>query len=365
MKWKKKYKLFADCVIVKGHSRSTLCDLTRREYHLIPNDLNEFINRIGNDTLESVYNTYDKKYHEILDDFFSFLTEKEFIYSIDDNQSNSFPPIDLTFDYPSHVSNFVLEVSEFNITYLDSIVFQIQKLGCFDMQLKTDSTFTESYINILNKAIQKSAINSIELIIKYKDEENTVNILNFINLQIRVTSVVFHSAPIDRIFDEENIRDNVSVLFTSSKYEGVISCGQISHLYFNTNIQLFSESNNHNTCLNRKLSIDQMGNIKNCPSMTESFGNIRDTTLAKVLNKQSFKKYWDIKKDDIAVCKDCEFRHICTDCRVFIEEPQDIYSKPLKCGYNPYTNEWQDWSTNPLKKLTFEYYKNQMKDDKT
>ena len=31
-------------------------------------------------------------------------------------------------------------------------------------------------------------------------------------------------------------------------------------------------------------------------------------------------------------------------------------SKPLKCGYNPYTNEWADWSTNPLKQETIEYY---------
>ena len=90
--------------------------------------------------------------------------------------------------------------------------------------------------------------------------------------------------------------------------------------------------------------------------MKESFGNIKETNLSDLINKQGFKKYWDIKKDDIAICKDCEFRHICTDCRAYIEDPQDIYSKPLKCGYNPYTNEWQEWSTNPLKQKAIEFY---------
>lgn len=34
----------------------------------------------------------------------------------------------------------------------------------------------------------------------------------------------------------------------------------------------------------------------------------------------------------------------------------DILSKPLKCGYNPYTGEWSDWSTNPLKQKAIEFY---------
>ena len=90
--------------------------------------------------------------------------------------------------------------------------------------------------------------------------------------------------------------------------------------------------------------------------MKESFGNIKDTTLKEALNKKGFKKLWNINKDKIKVCQDCEFRYICTDCRAYIENPEDIYSKPLKCGYNPYTAEWEEWSTNPLKQKAIEYY---------
>ena len=75
--------------------------------------------------------------------------------------------------------------------------------------------------------------------------------------------------------------------------------------------------------------------------MPQSFGNIKDTTLAKAIEKQSFKDFWHINKDKIDVCKDCEFRYICTDCRAFIKDPQNIYSQPAKCGYNPYICKWQ------------------------
>ena len=94
--------------------------------------------------------------------------------------------------------------------------------------------------------------------------------------------------------------------------------------------------------------------------MPQSFGNIKDTTLEEALNHPDFKKYWNVNKDMIAVCKDCEFRHICTDCRAYTERThfeEDIdLSKPLKCGYNPYTSEWAEWSANPLKQKAIEYY---------
>jgi hypothetical protein len=48
---------------------------------------------------------------------------------------------------------------------------------------------------------------------------------------------------------------------------------------------------------------------------------------------------------------------MCTDCRVYLQDPNDIYSKPLKCGYNPYTNKWEEWASNPLSKKGLDFYK--------
>ncbi|WP_407498921.1 hypothetical protein [Elizabethkingia anophelis] len=84
---------------------------------------------------------------------------------------------------------------------------------------------------------------------------------------------------------------------------------------------------------------------------------MKETTLKNVLNHPEFKQYWNLTKDGVDVCKDCEFRYICTDCRAYTEQTYinndglDI-SKPLKCGYDPYTVEWQKWSTNPLMDIT-------------
>jgi radical SAM protein with 4Fe4S-binding SPASM domain len=80
--------------------------------------------------------------------------------------------------------------------------------------------------------------------------------------------------------------------------------------------------------------------------MPEIFGNINESSLTEVLDykEEEVHKYWNITKDQIEVCKDCEFRYICTDCRAF-RESDNIYSKPLKCNYNPYNGKWGDRCT--------------------
>ena len=75
--------------------------------------------------------------------------------------------------------------------------------------------------------------------------------------------------------------------------------------------------------------------------MKHHYGHISDTELIDVVRKPEFRKWWYYKKDDIDVCQDCEFRHICTDCRAFIKDPDNILSQPAKCGYNPYIALWE------------------------
>ena len=74
--------------------------------------------------------------------------------------------------------------------------------------------------------------------------------------------------------------------------------------------------------------------------MLESFGNIGQSTLKEVIDNPEFRKMWGITKDQISICKDCEFRYVCSDCRAFLQKPEDKFSKPLKCGYDPYTATW-------------------------
>ena len=204
--------------------------------------------------------------------------------------------------------------------------------------------------------VQESQVKAISVVIAAKEDAGFDQwIVQLMAAYGKVQFIILHTHTRDGSIPLLEQTADRYIHCTSNKLSA-LHCGRISADYFSVNIPAFMESQEHNTCLNRKISIDGKGYIKNCPSMKENFGHIGNTTLAEALSHPDFKQYWNINKDSISVCKDCEFRHICTDCRAYLEQPDDVYSKPLKCGYDPYTCTWQEWSTHPLKHNAMHHY---------
>jgi SPASM domain peptide maturase of grasp-with-spasm system len=225
---------------------------------------------------------------------------------------------------------------------------------CECIEIRTFIELPVDWLSSVLRVIDDSPVFSVQMIIKYVEREHDIErIKHLIGTHSRISYILIHSSNQENLL---NINNFSTIQYTMETIHSPVNCGRISPSLFAVNRLSIFESHHHNSCLNRKISIDTEGNIKNCPSMTQSFGNIRDTTLQEALDHPDFKKYWNVTKDQIAVCKDCEFRYICTDCRAYIENPEDMYSKPLKCGYNPYTCEWEEWSTNPLKQMAIDHY---------
>ena len=342
----------SECIAVKGFSRSVICDLNRKKIYPITIDLFDILSTNEGKIKSDIFSQFDDEDSQILTEYINYLEELECIHWVHPKLYDSFPKINLDWEYPSTISNAIVDLSENHIKYFNEIIQQLDKLLCKNLQIRNFKGLNlEPILQQLNECVNISNFRSIDLITPFS--ENIVDVITAINTQ-RLSSIIFYSAPYDSIPDKEE--NKVQLAFIKQDVKNEKSCGQIHRNYFNTNITLFTEAQKHNTCLNRKISIDVNGEIKNCPSMAKSYGNIKDTTLAEAIEKPGFKDLWFINKDQINVCKDCEFRYICTDCRAYLENPEDIYSKPLKCGYNPYTAEWEEWSTNPLKQKAIEFY---------
>jgi SPASM domain peptide maturase of grasp-with-spasm system len=279
------------------------------------------------------------------------------IFYCSKKEINKFPLLSLEWDYPAHISNIIIDIdSGSNHNYEKIIKQDLALLNCRYIQFRRFDESTIIEWEAIMQIINQSPVRAVDILIKDSSKNFTFSQLSdFVRKNRKIRSVTIHSATENKVLQEQIAGFSV-VVAIQQKIDATNHCGVINPSYFITNIETFTESQKHNTCLNRKISVDRNGNIKNCPSMVESFGNIKDTTLEEALNKTTFKKYWNINKDQITVCKDCEFRHICTDCRAYIEDPEDQYSKPLKCGYNPYTNVWEEWSTNPLKEKAITHY---------
>jgi SPASM domain peptide maturase of grasp-with-spasm system len=281
---------------------------------------------------------------EDLDEYLTYLENHEYIFYCEDWERELFTKIDMTYLYPGDISNLVLDISTNPAYDMTKVVEIASKLGPVNIQVRgydvVDFTIIEQFLAQINGM----RIRSVDFIVKYSKTITNEQIEAFCEKYKQVLSFVFHSAPFSKVDSVVIIQKLVRRIgFIDQPILDHTACGNISHHYLNSNITLFTESQHHNTCLNQKLSIDVDGNIKNCPSMPESYGNINDITaeeLQEIVKSKAFQKYWNIKKDDIKICRDCEFRHICTDCRAYREDDADMYSKPLKCGYNPYIAKW-------------------------
>jgi SPASM domain peptide maturase of grasp-with-spasm system len=354
---KKFFCLFSDCKIVKGENRSLIIDLTNNKYFYIPNSM-EFILKkfIGSDYLTFI-KSYNEKEQTIINEYFIWLEEENIgFWATSKQEFTSFNISNDSFIRPYILDNCIIEYNQ--MFDLNSILDQIVKINIPFIEIRFYDNVSYNFISNFLQYIKYSNIEGIDLILKYNKNFKIYNYKKIIINELRLNNLIITNYKTNKII--EYYRGLSKLKFVTKKIENNIHCGMIDSKYFTNNKLLYSESQHHNTCLNRKISIDVNGNIKNCPSMPQSFGNIKDTTLEQALEHPDFKKYWNITKDQIEVCKDCEFRHICTDCRAYTERThfqEDIdLSKPLKCGYNPYTNEWAEWSTNPLKQKAIEYY---------
>jgi radical SAM protein with 4Fe4S-binding SPASM domain len=113
---------------------------------------------------------------------------------------------------------------------------------------------------------------------------------------------------------------------------------------FITSLKTFSTNINYNPCLERTLAITSNGDVLPCVfSRNMILGNINKQKLKDIIHGSLTQKAWHTTKDNIQVCKDCEYRYACNDCRPLSQGMNggNYYSAPpARCTYNPYDGKW-------------------------
>lgn len=335
--------------VVIGFKNSILQDNIRQKAFRIPKEVAEFINNFRGYEIEDIPISDHKD--EILD----YILKNDIGFLFEDE--DFFPESKDTFFIPSLALDIIVVCSNLVLGSFKNLIEQINILRVKHCELRFYCIKSPNQIRKILSELENTTIQSLDIYCIFNPKIN-INHYNLLaeNFPI-INSFIYYGFPLNVIDDliKKNYMTYDNFIITH-KFVNEKTCGNINMDYFSINHNNYRFSKNYNSCLYKKIAVDENGNIKNCPSMTESFGNIRDTTLAEAIEKPGFKKYWDINKDKIHVCKDCEFRYICTDCRAYVEDPDDILSKPLKCGYNPYIGEWSEWSTNPLKQKAIDFY---------
>ncbi|WP_343681488.1 grasp-with-spasm system SPASM domain peptide maturase [Chryseobacterium arthrosphaerae] len=353
----KYFNIFSNILIAKGATRILISDLQRNSSDLYPLEFFDVIEELKNNSIEDILKDYDEESQQIIHEYINLLLEKEYGFITDGNWDKNFLPLSLKYHEPSQVSNIFIELDSLSV--LDTIKHSIDNLGIQHLIIYSAKELLLKEIQEIDYKFQDSTLTGIEIYCPFHSTITSEGINELNNNLSRIYRVVFYNCTKTPVSLTDPL--NFDVIFSPESIQ-ISACGKVDLKYFNTNLSKITEALHHNSCLHKKIGIDIEGNIRNCPLMQENFGNIHQISLEEALDKQGLKKYWNLTKDHIESCKDCEFRYVCTDCRAYTErtsynqEGLDV-SKPLKCGYDPYTGIWEDWAKNPLKQKAIQHYK--------
>lgn len=132
----------------------------------------------------------------------------------------------------------------------------------------------------------------------------------------------------------DKIRPTGRALLTSECYN---YCIDISKFPKCTSKNFIKRLIGHNCFLN-KICISFDGSVYPCIMMRQiSYGNILDNDLKDIFFAEKTKEIRYLSKDRINICKDCEYRYGCFDCRVIATsgDINNLFNKPSICIYDP------------------------------
>ena len=341
-------RLHADCRPVRGARNGAIYDLTRRRIVSVPVAYLDVLAAV-----EGRYTREDLARDAAGDDrargmaaFVRHLLQEELADFMDTPER--FPPIAEGWQAPCAIHNAIVDVDAVHHDFAQ-LIAQLDRLGCLYLQIRCYSDLLSlDDLDAIGRAAADTSLRSLELLLPYSRRYPSAGLEALVRTHLLYARVALHSAPEDggwRVEFGDRAGEGISetrtiqmfrTRLTSSDDCGVIVEGSL----LPPALPLFMELRSFNGCLNGKIAIDAEGAIRNCPSFDGDFGRLETMPLADVARDPRFRSVWSVAKDSIEVCRDCELRYACTDCRAFLSRPDDLYSKPAKCGYDPYTGKW-------------------------
>lgn len=333
--------LSSSCALTKGHSRTLIQDFCRNYANFIPNEYYNLCMMLDRHLISDIVRNIEKQSLDSFYMFIDFMLSKEYAFLVDDLLL--FPPKSHEVNDSSIMLNdAIIEIDEHNFKKDAVMEFleEAKSLGCRNLQIRLFSFSGMEFLLTLANIVCNYNYTYIEL---HLDNSNSI-------CYDECCQVIRDFAPISNIYiynaKYPNAKDYYirtkgcyelqmgSVVFIDTILDNK-KCGAISKFcQVYDDEKFYRMSQKYNSCLFKKIALDRDGNVRNCLSLPETYDFSEG--LGHIVASSEFKKYWNIKKDDIQTCKDCEFRYNCLDCRARTENG-DLLGKPLTCTYNPYS----------------------------
>jgi radical SAM protein with 4Fe4S-binding SPASM domain len=105
----------------------------------------------------------------------------------------------------------------------------------------------------------------------------------------------------------------------------------------------FYYNTRNNSCWAGKAAVTAAGEVIPCIFARDLVvGNCLEQGLAAIVHGQELQGFWGLTKDHVEVCRDCEYRYACHDCRPLASAlGGSLSAKSPRCLYDPYRGAWR------------------------
>jgi len=335
------FKLYSNCKIVEGYNKAAIYDLQREKMYHIPKDMYQVIVQNEGQKISDIYKSFEKSNWEIIDEYFSFLIERDLILLLESaSDFCDFPDINFSFEDPFTLNTAIIafENSKNWKKTTFKIINNLKSVNCKNIQLRTNSTFDiDSFLELISIFTEIHFFTSLSLIV---DSSILPLLMEKKIIRTPILNFIMYFGEKDIVspeLSEKVLKDyQVKIIYYENNDFPRFNNNEIRLSCFTPNIQTFSESQKNNIYYNKKVFIDINGDIYQSPYTHKIRGNIFESNLLSLVNTESFKEYWKITKDQIETCQDCEFRYACNDGRVPIKKSNHLFYIEEDCSYNPY-----------------------------
>lgn len=328
------FKLFASCIVVKGNKESLIYDLERHASYPISNEYANILNEIQQSELNR-FKAKSKYSSNEIDNFIGIFIDEELAFLTD--SPKHFTNLDLVWESPHLITNAIIQLDD-NSTYsMEDIVKQLNNIGCQAIQLRIESKASIRKLEYYVSLFDNSGVRYIELLISRNQKISRSSFFKLISAYPRVGSIKIYNSKEDLVVKDKDKFYNNKLFYLSKSLDQIKE--KAIQENFRYNITIFSEAQNYNIGLNRKVAITNDGYIKNFLSHKITFGNINEVKIKDIVSKENFQKFWYVSNDVIEKCKDCQYRYCCPS-NTEIKIKNERYYKTESCDFDPYKNVW-------------------------
>ena len=330
--------IYSYCFVTKGFAKVSVIDTCQQKFYLFNKETYELFKILKTHKIKEIIEMFSRESElDTFNDFVTYILQNEigrFVKNI-----ICFPEIEEVWDEPRIIKKALIDIRKIFHDF-KSIFSQLSDLGCRNVEIRSYRVLHYNELEEISNCVSNDSIRHINIVSPFFSFFDSIEEINNLIKQNPRLHLSFYKTPIEEKIKFEKHTKNEILLSNKIKLStiNINSCDDCGNIDVNRlkipTLDEYMENKIYNGCLNRQIGIDENGDIKNCPSFEFAYGNIKNTNLSDVVKNPDFQKYWHINKEKIDVCRECEFRVICIDCRAYVLDKNNIYSKPLKCNYN-------------------------------